>query len=79
MLELQCLKLVSVQESFENLLSVESSWDKFLQELDATLQGGNAVEKLSVGQSPASDFCLKNARYFFDSLNWLNYYYLPAH
>lgn len=55
-------RYLSVQESFENLLLVESSWDEFLKELDATLQGGDAVEKLSVGQSPPSDFCLINAR-----------------
>jgi len=52
----------SVEESYDNLLSVESSWNKFLTAVDAELHGPAVTAAATAGQKIQADIQLTNAR-----------------
>jgi len=52
----------SVEDSYENLLSVESSWNKFLSTVDGELHGSALSAGVSKGQKIESNIQLINAR-----------------
>ena len=51
-----------VEESYDNLLSVESSWNKFLTAVDAELHGPAVTAAATAGQKIQADIQLTNAR-----------------
>ena len=51
-----------MQDSFEELLSLESSWNTFLSIVDAELQGPAGTAGVSAGQSVEAAMQLTNAR-----------------
>jgi len=52
----------SVEESFDNLLSLESSWNKFLTAVDAELHGPAITAAATEGEKIKADIHLTNAR-----------------
>jgi len=51
-----------VEESFDNLLSLESSWNKFLTAVDAELHGPAITAAATEGEKIKADIHLTNAR-----------------
>ena len=51
-----------VEESFDNLLSLESSWNKFLTAVDAELHGPAVTAAATEGEKIKADIHLTNAR-----------------
>jgi len=56
------IRHASVEEAFDNLLSVESSWNKFLTAVDTELHGPAITAAATVGQNIQADIQLTNAR-----------------